>query len=322
MSTVLLLLLLAGVRAGDAEAPDRLAEGVRLFEATDYAEAQRFFTAIDRGSEGAWVDYYLGRVHLQQEEVEAAIERLIEATETEPDSSLFHLWLGDAYVQRIEQVGMLKKMGLAKKARTSFERAVELSPRDYEAREALMGYYLNAPAIAGGGRDKAEQQVAEMKKIDPTKGHLMMGRIHSEDEDWKAAAGEYRQAIEAGDRSAEAYYRLGFAMQQDGDHEAAFSAFEEAIVMDPGDLSAYYQIGRTAIFSKTNLDRAVECLSFYVEQPPQRGLPGVEHAHWRLGMVYELQDKDELAASEYRAALQLDAGHDEARKALKALGRS
>ena len=320
LTGVLLLLLLAAEVEGAADVPARLSAGAELFEAAEYSSAQQFFSSVPPGSDTAWVAYFLGRIHLEQNEVDFAIERLLEAVEADPKSSSFQRWLGHAYVEKIDQVGMLKKMGLAKKARASFEQAVELSPGDFEAREAMADYYLNAPSIAGGSRAKAEEQVAAMKKLDPGKGHRLMGRIYVEDEEWQEAAREFHAAIEAGDRGAEAYYLLGFSLQQDEDFPGAFEAFEKAIAADPGDLSSYYQIGRTAIFAEQNLERAVECLKFYLEQPHQRSSPALEHAHWRLGMVYELQDKNDLAAAEYRKALELDPQHEEARKALKALG--
>lgn len=316
----LLLALLAVSVSRAAEVPDRFADGVELFEAAEYADAKAFFSAVSRQADGAWLDYYLGRLHLQEGEVDSAIERLEASVDADRGSSLFALWLGEAYVQKIDEVGMLKKLGVAKKARTSFERAVEIAPDDYEAREALVGYYLNAPSVAGGSRDKAMEQAVAMTKLDPVNGHRLMGRIHVEEEDWEKAAEEYRAAIDAGDESTATYYWLGFAAQQSQDWEVAFEAFERAIQLDERNLGPYYQIGRTAIFSESRLDRAVECLTSYLEQPQQRGSPAPEHAHWRLGMVYELQHRDELAAAEYRKALELDPKHEEARKALKGLG--
>lgn len=322
LKVAVLLLVIAGRGAAAGEMPAGFAEGAELFEAGDHSAALEFFKATPRESGGAWVDYYLGRIHLQQNEIDLAIDRLSAATEADAESSLFHLWLGEAYVQKIDTVGMLKKLGVAKNARTNFEKAVELSPSDFEAREALTGYFLNAPAIAGGGHDKAEEQVAEFSKLDPAGGRRLQARILFNEEDWTAAVREYRLAIEAGDESPANYYRLGFALQQMEDYAAAIAAFESAIEVDEQILDAYYQIGRTAIFSGTHLDRAVECLTFYFGQPQQRGSPGIEHAHWRLGMVYELQNKDDLAAVEYRAALEIDPQHEEAKKALKALGKS
>ena len=320
--TVLVALasLASGPGVWATEVPTRLTSGVELFETGDLKGARSFFETSDRGSDGAWIDYYLGRIHLQEGDVDDAIERLRVAAETESQSSLFVLWLGEAYVQKIDEVGMLKKLGVAKNARTSYERAVELAPLDYEAREALVGYYLNAPAIAGGSREKAMEQAMEMVQRDPVKGHRLLGRVHIEEEDWEVAAREYRAALDAGDESPATYYWLGFALQQAEDYDAAFEAFEKAIAADPQDPSAYYQLGRTAAFSGRNLDRAAQCLNQYLELPQKRGSPAAEHAHWRLGMIYELQEKNDQAAAEYRKALEIDPQHEEAKKALKSLG--
>lgn len=309
-----------GVTELMAEPQERLDPGIERFEAGELEEARRFFESADRNADGAWIDYFLGRIALQEGDVETAIERLDAASEADPESSLFSLWSGEAYVRRIDQVGMLKKMGVARRALSSFERAVELAPEDYEAREALMDYYLNAPSIAGGSHDKATAQAKEMMKLDAAKGHRLMARIHIEDEDWKAAEGEYRAALGAGEESSSIYYWLGFAAQQREDWDAAFDAFEKAIELDAQSLPPYYQYARTAIFSETRMDQAAEHLLFYLEQPQQRGSPAAEHAHWRLGMIYELQDKDDLAAAEYKRALELDPKHEDAKKALAALG--
>ncbi len=114
-------------------------------------------------------------------------------------------------------------------------------------------------------------------------------------------------------------YQLGFALQQQRDWPAAFGAFEEAIRVDPDWLASYYQLARTAVFSETNLARAIECLHRYPAHEPQAGLPGHQHAHWRLGMLLELDGDRDGAAAEYRRALALDPDHEEAAKTLARL---
>jgi tetratricopeptide (TPR) repeat protein len=300
--------------------PTRLTEGVELAETGEFDQAVAFFEAVSPGSDSAWVDYYVGWIRLQQGDTDSAIESLLEATEADAHSALFERRLGDAYVQKIDKVGMLKKMGYAKKARASYEKAVELAPGDIDARQSLAEYFLNAPAIAGGSRAKAEEQVAEMKQLDLGKGHQLMGRVYISEEEWDQAVLELQAAIEAGENDSDSHYLMGFSLQQAEKYREALAAFERAIEVDPNSLDSYYQIGRTAIFSKSHLDRAVECLTFYLEQPPRWDSPGPEHAHWRLGMVYELQGQDEFAATEYRKALKLDPEHKEAKKALAGLG--
>ena len=318
-STTALLLLILATTLSAEDLPQRLAPGAALFEAADFDQALEFFRSVSPGTDAAWVDYYKGWIHLQQGDTDDAIELLQKAVEANPASSLFHRRLGDAYVQKIDEVGMLKKMGFAKKARTNYEQAVELAPDDIDARESLTGFYLNAPAVAGGSRTKAEEQVAEMRRLDPAKGHQLMGRVYMEEEEWDKAVVEFQSALDGGQKNSDTYYSIGFSYQQGERYREAFAAFENAIDVDPESLGSYYQIGRTAIFSTSNLERAVECLSFYLKQPQQRNSPAAEHAHWRLGMIYELMDRDDRAAAEYRAALELDPDHKEAKKALKDL---
>ncbi len=314
-----LLLATLTASAGTAEPPAALAEGVKLFEAGDHGAAMEFFSAVDDAVEPGWLAYYQGRIHLAAGEHDAAIERLTAATEADAGSSLFRRWLGEAYVEKLDTVGMLKKMPLAQKAKASFEEAVRLAPDDPEARDALAGYYLNAPAIAGGSREKALEQATALIELDAARGNSLLGRIHLDAQEWEPAVAAYEAAIAAAPDEARYRYQLGFVLQQSEDWPGAFAAFERAIEVDPAWMASYYQLGRTAIFSKTNLDRAVECMRHYLAQERQPGMPEHQHAHWRLGMLLELKGKMELAAEEYRQALALDPEHEEASKALARL---
>jgi tetratricopeptide (TPR) repeat protein len=197
-----------------AEPPAGFQQGIELFETADHEAAARFFAAVPAGPERAWANYYLGRIAFTAEDWDTAIERLTAAAEAEPESTLFHRWAGHAYVEKINTVSVFKKMGLAKQGRKHFEEAVRLAPDDLEARDALVGYYTNAPSVAGGSRKKAEQQVAELTAIDPAKGNDLRGRKHLNEREWKEAEAAYRSAVESSPEVAEYHYRLGFARQQ------------------------------------------------------------------------------------------------------------
>ena len=65
---------------------------------------------------------------------------------------------------------ILKQTGYARKCKKYYEKAVELDPYNIEAKESILEFYLRAPKIIGGGREKAEFQANEIKKIDVISG--------------------------------------------------------------------------------------------------------------------------------------------------------
>ena len=72
-----------------------------------------------------------------------------------PDNSQFHLWLGRIYGEKADKASFLTAAGLARRVAREFEAAVHLNPRSIDARTDLAEFYLEAPGIVGGGRDKA-----------------------------------------------------------------------------------------------------------------------------------------------------------------------
>jgi tetratricopeptide (TPR) repeat protein len=55
------------------------------------------------------------------------------------------------------QEGIVASMGSAGTIRDALKKAVELNPRDFDARFSLLEYYVMAPFIVGGGIGKAEK---------------------------------------------------------------------------------------------------------------------------------------------------------------------
>jgi tetratricopeptide (TPR) repeat protein len=199
---------------------------------------------------------------------------------------------------------------------------VRLAPGDLDARDAWVGYLTNAPAIAGGSRQKAEQQVAELTALSPSKGAALKGRMHFNEKEWKEAEAAYGSAIAADPGVPEYHYELGFSRQQQQNYVGAVEAFEKALSVDPEFMAALYQIGRSSALSGQNLERGIDALETYLDRPARRGEPAHQHAHWRLGMVYEHKGEEAYAAESYRAALGLDPEHPAAKKALNRLDRS
>ncbi len=112
--------------------------------------------AIESGSGDAEAQQLLCRVALQIERWDAAVAACEKAVYLDSGSSDNHLWYGRALGEKADRASFIKAYGLAKRVKAEFETAVSLDPRNAEALSDLGDYYTEAPAIVGGGKDKAE----------------------------------------------------------------------------------------------------------------------------------------------------------------------
>lgn len=316
--TCIALLLAATAAPCSAEASIERAK--ELFEGRDYAAARLEFEAV-LGAQGDNHEAlsYLGRIALAEEDLDAAVDALKRAVELDDSNSAYHTWLGRAYIMKLQTVSFFEKGILAGRAQDHLNKAVRLDPTNTEARIYLAQYYLNAPSIAGGSKKKAREQAEEILKYDPVEGKALLAGICVKDEEYDLAIEKYISCIEARPEDSGYRYELAMLYQQLEDYEECFAVFEDLLEIDPGAPAALYQIGRTAVFSKTNLDRGMECLREYLEADPKPGYPGHDAAHWRLGMLYEHKGNQDKARAEYEKALEINPEGEEYRKSLASL---
>src|SRR6266700_1495780 len=188
---VLFLALSLPARAAADSPKDLLAAG-RVDDAIQTLKQQ-----ISHSPTDAEANNLLCRAYFMLEEWDHGISACERAVNLAPQNSLYHLWLGRVYGEKADRAGFLSAAGLAKKVRTSFERAVELDPRSWEARTDLAEFYLEAPGIVGGGKDKARGQADALLPFNPAMAHWVLARIASKDKDTATAEREYRAYIAA-----------------------------------------------------------------------------------------------------------------------------
>ena len=104
-----------------------------------------------------------------------------------PSNSRYHMWLGRVYGEKADAANFLSAASLAGKVRNEFEAAVRLDPNNVDARSDLGEFYLEAPGIVGGGRDKAEAQIQALAALDPAKADYLKGRLAEKKKDLGAA---------------------------------------------------------------------------------------------------------------------------------------
>jgi len=105
-----------------------------------------------------------------------SIEALREALAQNPDDAEQHLALARALGAAIE-ADAANGPRYAFEMRTALERAIELDPELVEAYHWLVGYYLNAPPIAGGSIEAAEATARRLEALDREAGQALLEHI-------------------------------------------------------------------------------------------------------------------------------------------------
>ncbi|MCZ6765716.1 MAG: tetratricopeptide repeat protein [bacterium] len=317
-SFLFLIVMIATVSTATvADTKMDLKEGIRLFEEGDHNEAWKYLkTVADEEPETAEAQFSLGRIDFAKKDWDAAVARFERTVELDPTVSTYHLWLGIASVEKLQTVNMLQKMGWAGKAKESFIAAVDADPNDVESRSALTDFYLEAPSIAGGSKEKAMEQIEAIMALDPKAGHERMARYYVQEEDREAALSEYAKLTELDPTDPLAHYLVGSMYRDAEEWDETFAAYEAALKLDPHYMPALYQLGRTGVFSGQNLNRCIECMELYLTMEVPEDSPTWADARWRLGMLYEKKGDGAKARTEFETALRMNPDHEQAKKSL------
>ena len=262
------------------------AAAVALYHDHKLVEAQQAFEALTPAApDNADIQFYLGRLALQRNDREKAVGYLEKAAALAPGDSRVHLKLGDAYGLTAQKAGFFSQIGWAKKCQAEYVKAVELDPKNIEARWSLMEYCLQAPGIVGGGLDKALEQAQAIKQLDATEGGAALGAVYAADKKYDQAIAEY-----------------------------------EAVLKDkPSDYHSLYQTGRLAIVTGERLDRGLAVLQACLTLSPPDGEPPHAAVHWRIGNLLEKKGDKPAARAAYEASLKADPNFKPAIEALKNL---
>jgi tetratricopeptide (TPR) repeat protein len=312
---LVLLLLIASLTASVADsAKDMLAAG-RIDEAITELNGRLSSAPADAESSNL-----LCRAYFALEDWNRAESSCRKAASLDPDNSRFHLWLGRVYGEKADRANFLAAAGLAGKVRGEFERAVQLNPKDVDARLDLAEFYLAAPGIVGGGEQKARAQAQFIATVNPAREHWVYARIAEQKKDAATAEREYRQYIDLSQGDAEAWLNLALFLRR----QKRFDEMEQAIVKlsqaPMPKLDVLVEASQMLYRAGRNYPFATQLLNRYLAAGPVEAAPAFK-AHHQLGMLLEKQGDKAGAAREYRASLALVRNFGMAQQALNRVAR-
>jgi tetratricopeptide (TPR) repeat protein len=212
----------------------------------------------------------------------AAFER---ALALDPSQSAYFHWLGRAYGRRAETSFPLAAVGYAAKARSNFEKAVQLDPKNLEAVSDLLEYYLQAPGFMGGGFDKAEEMAALIAGHDAAEGNFARARIAEERKDYSRAEALLKRAIELAPHQVGRMLDLAKLLAKQGRFEESDAVFAQARQVAPDAPKLLFAEAATYIKCNRRKDEARELLTRYLAANTSPDDPSKSEAHRLLKQV-------------------------------------
>jgi tetratricopeptide (TPR) repeat protein len=315
LAFMLLLALLPSLSAADSGDSKLLAQG-RVDEAI--VSLQRRISSAPKDAESYNL---LCRAYLTLGDWDKGISACAKAVSLDPENAQYHLWLGRIYGEKADHAGFWSAAGMAKKVRNEFETAVRLNPNSAEARTDLAEFYLEAPGIVGGGRDKAEAQAQKLATMDPVKAGWVKGRLAEKKKDLVSAENEYRAAIEASHGAGLAWLNLAFFYRHTGRLDAMEDAIRHASSAPMDQPEVLMESAEMLLRSKRDLPQATQLLRRYLSSTPTVEAAPAFKAHYLLGTALEQQGDKSAAAQEYRASLSLAKSFALAQNALDRVNR-
>ena len=264
----------------------------------------------------------LSRAHYAMNNYDESIRAGERAVALAPSNADYHLWLGRAYGRKAENSSWFTAASLARKMRDEFERSVQLNGDNVDARTDLAEFYIEAPGIVGGGKDKAEVQAKTIEMRDSATAHWIRARIAEKDKRYDVAEAEYKAAIQdSGDRadnwlSLASFYRRRNRLPE---MEAAINKAVASPKKAEG-TSAFYDAASLLWRTGRQLPQAAQLVAKYLTFKDKAEDAPAFQAHYLLGQIYEKQGDRAAAAREYQSALKLAKDYREARDGLARVG--
>ena len=119
------------------------------------------------------------------------------------------MWLGRVLGQVASHASILSAYGDAKKSLAAMQAAVQLNPQNGPALSDLGDYYAQAPGIAGGGTDKAQQVASQLDKVDAGRAAQLRGDIAMQQKNYTEAEQDYKQSASVSTEARRRVERAG-----------------------------------------------------------------------------------------------------------------
>ncbi len=258
----------------------------------------------------------LCRIYYAQDMADNAIHQCLLAASSDPASSDNQMWLGRAYGFKASHANPLSALSLAIKVRVAFERAVQLDPDNIHALNDLGEFYVDAPALIGGGLDKAQALAARMQPHFPSQAHRLLALIAEKKKEDAIAEAEFSNAVAAG-KTPEAYIDLGHFYERHHQPDKMVNALQSGIATDRHKGPSLVDAASILTDAHRSPELAETLLRAYLSSSAKTDDAPAFKVHVQLGDLLAHEGDPAAAHREYAAALALASSYAPARKAMQ-----
>ena len=234
----------------------------KLYDNSDFEQSLKVLHELPQRDGAAFE--LIGRNYYMTGDYKKSTEALEKAVALDPENSDYALWLGRAYGRRAEMSNPFSAMGHASKARQYFERSVTLNPRNIDALNDLLEYYMDAPGFMGGGMEKAKTVVARITQADPAEGHWAQSKLDEKHKEMDSAEEHLRRALELNPQKVGRFIDLARFLAKQGRFQEADQNFARAVQLAPDNPKLMYARAEVYVKAGKNLELAKDLLKRYL----------------------------------------------------------
>ena len=304
-------LLLSAPSAAAAVSPGELLDAGRVDDVI------RLLTPQATGNHAEAFNF-LCRAYFSLGDWENAVENCERAAQIEPGNATFQLWLGRSYGQKANSSGPLSAYSLARKCVAAFISAHSLDRQSLAIARDLAEYYAAAPAIVGGGSDKALALAAELAPRHPADAAWVRAMIATYTGHPELSEREYNNAILLDHGSASTYLDLARFLRGRKSWDSFQQNVERAIRSARIRPTDRYDAAELLLVTNRDLPQAAQQMRAYIQGHTEEAAP-LFRAHFLLGEILLKTGDAAQAAAEYKAALALASSYRPASEALRRL---
>jgi tetratricopeptide (TPR) repeat protein len=261
------------------------------------------------------------RVFYQERRWDDAIPECRLAVSLEPSNSTYHLWLGRAIGEKADRVSFVQAFKMARQVRSEFETAVKLAPQDVEALSDLAQFDIEAPAIVGGGTDKAEKIAQQLLTLAPDHGHEIKARIAEGKKDYETAENEFKAAIAASASPSRAWMDLASFYRRRHRWDDMIAAARSGAALDKDHGVALVDGASILMHADKEPELATQWMRQYLASSSQAEEAPAFAVHVQLGQLLKQMGDESGASQEYAAARALATGYRDAKQNATNTGR-